>query len=59
MTPVYPPEAAAIDATGRVAVRVTLDEIGDPGPITRQVQETFFAAVRGEIDQYKDWNEHV
>ncbi len=34
-------------------------EIGDPGPITRKVQEVFFAAVRGEVDRYKDWNEHV
>ena len=34
-------------------------EIGDPGPITRKIQETYFAAVRGEIDRYKDWNEHV
>ena len=34
-------------------------EIGEPGPITRAVQEQFFAAVRGEIDRYKDWNEHV
>jgi len=34
-------------------------EIGDPGPITRKIQETYFAAVRGEVDRYKDWNEHV
>jgi branched-chain amino acid aminotransferase len=34
-------------------------EIGDPGPITRRIQETFFAAVRGQVDRYKDWNEHV
>jgi branched-chain amino acid aminotransferase len=34
-------------------------EIGDPGPITRQIQDVFFAAIRGEIDQYKDWNEYV
>jgi branched-chain amino acid aminotransferase len=34
-------------------------EIGDPGPITRKIQEVFFAAVRGEVDRYKDWNEHV
>ena len=34
-------------------------ELGDPGPVTRQVQEVFFAAVRGEVDRYKDWNEHV
>ena len=34
-------------------------EIGDPGEITRKIQETYFAAVRGEEDQYKDWLEYV
>jgi branched-chain amino acid aminotransferase len=34
-------------------------EIGDPGPLTRRIQETFYAAVRGQVDRYKDWNEHV
>ena len=34
-------------------------EIGEPGPITRKVQETYLAAVRGEVDQYKGWLEHV
>ena len=34
-------------------------ELGEPGPVTRKVQETYFAAVKGEIDRYKDWNEHV
>lgn len=34
-------------------------ELGEPGPITRAIQEVFFQAVRGEVDQYKDWNEHV
>ena len=34
-------------------------ELGDPGPVTRQVQETYFAAVRGEDDRYKDWLSHV
>jgi branched-chain amino acid aminotransferase len=34
-------------------------EIGEPGPITRKIQETYFATVRGEVDQYKDWLEHV
>jgi branched-chain amino acid aminotransferase len=34
-------------------------EIGDPGPVTRQIQEVFFQAVRGQVDRYKDWNEHV
>jgi branched-chain amino acid aminotransferase len=30
-------------------------EIGEPGPITKAIQETYFATVRGEVDQYKDW----
>ena len=34
-------------------------EIGDPGDITRELQETYFAVVRGEVEQYKDWLEHV
>jgi branched-chain amino acid aminotransferase len=32
---------------------------GRPGPITRQLQETYVAAVRGQVDRYKDWVEHV
>jgi branched-chain amino acid aminotransferase len=32
---------------------------GEPGPITRAIQSTFFATVRGEVDQYKDWLEYV
>jgi branched-chain amino acid aminotransferase len=34
-------------------------EIGEPGPVTRQIQETYFAAVKGEDDRYKDWLTHV
>jgi branched-chain amino acid aminotransferase len=36
-------------------------EVGDgrPGRITREIQQTYFAAVRGEIDRYKDWLHHV
>ncbi len=34
-------------------------ELGEPGPITKAIQEVFYQAVRGEVDQYKDWNEHV
>ena len=34
-------------------------EIGDPGPITKAIQETYGRAVRGQLDQYKEWNEHV
>jgi branched-chain amino acid aminotransferase len=32
---------------------------GQPGPITKRLQQIFFGAVRGEIDRYKDWNEYV
>ncbi len=32
---------------------------GRPGPITKEIQETYFAAVRGEVDRYKDWLDHV
>jgi branched-chain amino acid aminotransferase len=34
-------------------------EIGNRGEITRKLQETYFAAVRGEVEQYKDWLEYV
>jgi branched-chain amino acid aminotransferase len=33
--------------------------IGEPGPITKKLQETYFAAARGEIETYSDWNEYV
>jgi branched-chain amino acid aminotransferase len=32
---------------------------GKPGPVSRDVIETFSAATRGEIDRYKEWNEYV
>jgi branched-chain amino acid aminotransferase len=34
-------------------------EIGPPGEITRKIQETYFAAVKGEEDRYKDWLEYA
>jgi branched-chain amino acid aminotransferase len=34
-------------------------EIGDPGPITRKVQETYAAAVRGQVESYRGWLDHV
>ncbi|MBA2609684.1 MAG: branched-chain amino acid transaminase [Actinobacteria bacterium] len=33
--------------------------IGERGPITTAIQSAYNAAVRGETDRYKDWNEHV
>lgn len=32
---------------------------GAPGPVTRKIQETYQAAVRGEVDRYSHWVEHV
>jgi len=32
---------------------------GKPGPLTQQIQQTYFAAVRGEVDRYKDWLDYV
>jgi branched-chain amino acid aminotransferase len=61
-TDVYLAEEAFLTGTAAevVPIRAVDDrEIGDPGPITRTIQETFYATVRGEVDQYKDWLEHV
>ncbi len=33
--------------------------VGQPGPITTEIQQTYFALVRGEVDRYKDWLDHV
>jgi branched-chain amino acid aminotransferase len=32
-------------------------EIGEPGEITRKIQEAYFAAVHGEVEKYADWLE--
>ena len=34
-------------------------DLGEPGVISRKVQEMYNATVRGEVDRYKDWCEHV
>lgn len=49
--------AAEVVPIASVDDRVVGD--GKPGPITRAVQETYHAAVRGQVDRYKDWVEHV
>jgi branched-chain amino acid aminotransferase len=33
--------------------------IGDPGEITRKLQETYLATVHGQVERYRDWLEHV
>jgi branched-chain amino acid aminotransferase len=32
---------------------------GKPGPMTRAIQEIYTAAVRGQVEAYREWNEHV
>lgn len=34
-------------------------DLGDPGPMTKKIQEVFFATVRGEVERYSAWNELV
>jgi len=50
--------------TGTAAEVVPIRSVDDrdipaPGPITKAVQETYFASVRGEVDRYKDWLDYV
>jgi branched-chain amino acid aminotransferase len=45
-----------------VPIRSVDDRIigaGEPGPVSRKIQEIYFATVKGEVDRYKDWLEHV
>jgi branched-chain amino acid aminotransferase len=61
-TDLYLAEEAFLTGTAAevVPIRSVDDrEIGEPGPITRSIQETYFATVRGEVDRYKEWLEHV
>jgi len=32
---------------------------GRPGPVTTEIQQIYFATVRGEVERYKDWLDHV
>jgi branched-chain amino acid aminotransferase len=61
-TDLYLAEEAFLTGTAAevVPIRSVDDrEIGDPGPITKAIQEMYFASVRGEVDRYKDWLDHV
>jgi branched-chain amino acid aminotransferase len=61
----YTAEEAFLSGTAAevVPIRSVDDRLvgqdGNPGPMTRKIQETFHAAVRGQIDRYKDWVEYV
>jgi branched-chain amino acid aminotransferase len=63
-TDLYTAEEAFLTGTAAeiVPIRAVDDRVvgdGRPGPITRQIQEIYFATVRGEVDQYKDWLDYV
>lgn len=50
--------------TGTAAEVVPIKEvddrrIGEPGPITKKIQETFFASLRGDVERYRGWLEYV
>jgi len=60
----YTAEEAFLTGTAAEVVPIrSVDDrsLGDgrPGPITRRLQEIYHAAVRGQVDKYKDWVEHV
>ena len=58
----YTADEAFLSGTAAEVVPIrSVDDrvIGDPGPVTRKVQEVFFATIKGEVDRYKDWLEHV
>jgi len=45
-----------------VPIRAVDDRVvgsGKPGPITKELQQVYFAAIRGEVDRYKDWLDYV
>ena len=50
--------------TGTAAEVVPIREVddralGEPGPVTRRIQEIFTAATRGREPRYTDWLEHI
>ncbi|MGH7424827.1 MAG: aminotransferase class IV, partial [Candidatus Methylomirabilales bacterium] len=61
-TDLYTADEAFLTGTAAEVVPVrSVDDrdLGDPGPITKKIQEVFFACVKGELDQYSYWNEYV
>ena len=63
-TDLYLAEEAFLTGTAAevVPIRAVDDRpvgTGKPGPITTEIQQVYFASVRGEVDRYKDWLDHV
>jgi branched-chain amino acid aminotransferase len=58
----YTADEAFLSGTAAEVVPIrSVDDrvLGDPGPVTRRIQEVFFEAVRGQVDAYKQWNDYV
>ena len=63
-TDLYLAEEAFLTGTAAEVVPIrSVDDrpvgVGKPGPITTEIQQTYFATVRGEVDRYKDWLDYV
>jgi branched-chain amino acid aminotransferase len=63
-TDLYTADEAFLSGTAAEIVPIcSVDDrdVGDgrPGPMTRRIQEVYFAAVRGKVDRYKDWVEYA
>ena len=58
----YIAEEAFLSGTAAEVVPIrSVDDrdLGEPGPITRAIQTTYLDTVRGKVDRYKSWLEHV
>ncbi|MGH2811940.1 MAG: branched-chain-amino-acid transaminase [Actinomycetota bacterium] len=58
----YTADEAFLTGTAAEVVPIrSVDErdLGEPGPLTKKIQEVFFAVVRGEVERYSAWNEYV
>jgi branched-chain amino acid aminotransferase len=63
-TDLYTADEAFLTGTAAevVPIRAVDDRVvgtGKPGPLTKEIQQTYFATVRGEVDRYKEWLDHV
>jgi branched-chain amino acid aminotransferase len=63
-TDLYTADEVFLTGTAAEVVPVTaIDDrevgAGKPGPVTKEIQEMFFATVRGEVEKYRDWLDYV
>jgi branched-chain amino acid aminotransferase len=61
-TDLYTADEAFLTGTAAEVVPIrSVDDrdLGELGPVTKKIQEVFFATVQGEVEKYSDWNEYV